>query len=174
MANNFTNDGEGQILRYLTAGTSIKADGFAGSSAWTPTGGTGSTTSGLYVSLHTATPGEAGSTTNEVQTDNSGSTGYSRKQIVFSAVTLSTSATLTDGTLVEGPSSGAGAVTWTASSGAPGNWQSSNSATTISHFGLHMGSTGTMIMYGALGADKTVTSTDTVTLAVDALDITLT
>lgn len=159
----FTNDGEAQVLEYLLRGTAIQADGFGGSTAWTPST-TGGTNQGIYIGLFTSTPGEAGTGT-EVSTTN---TGYSRQLVAFSAIaSVSGSSDTTVGTAITGPDTTA--ITWTAT----GDW--ATGATTVSEFALFMGSgaLNKAIIYGTLTNPKNVANGDTVTLSADGLSITL-
>ena len=160
MANNFTNDGEIQVLSYLLKGVSIKSDGFGGSSAFTFGDGN------LYISLHTADPTETGGVSAEIGTTN---TGYSRQSITFGAGSESSSGTggaSDPGTSMTGPSAAAG-ITWTASS----DW--ATGATTVSHFGIHLGATGEMIMFGTLDNARNVANGDQVKLSQNALTVKL-
>lgn len=157
----FTNEGEVQLLSYVLKGVTLKADGFGGSTAFTPSD-TGGANQGVYISLHhTASPGENGVLTNEVSTSG---TGYSRKLVAFTAGTESTSTNTALGTVM----SNSAQISWTAS----GDWNGSND---ITHFGLHFGSgtSNAMFMYGALTVAKPVTNGDTVTIAAADIDITL-
>ena len=157
----FTNEGEVQLLSYVLKGVTLKADGFGGSTAFTPSD-TGGANQGVYISLHhTASPGENGVLTNEVSTTG---TGYSRKLVAFTAGTESTSTNTALGTVM----SNSAQISWTAS----GDWNGSNN---IAYFGLHFGSAASnaMFMYGALTVAKPVTNGDTVTIAAADIDITL-
>lgn len=157
----FTNEGEVQLLSYVLKGVTLKADGFGGSTAFTPSD-TGGANQGVYISLHhTASPGENGVLTNEVSTSG---TGYSRKLVAFTAGTESTSTDTALGTVM----SNSAQISWTAS----GDW---NGSSNITHFGLHFGSgaSNAMFMYGALTVAKPVTNGDTVTIAAADIDITL-
>jgi hypothetical protein len=164
----FTNEGEVQLLSYVLKGVTLKADGFGGSTAFTPSD-TGGANQGVYISLHhTASPGENGVLTNEVSTSG---TGYSRKLVAFTAGTESTSTDTALGTVM----SNSAQISWTAT----GDW---NGSSNITHFGLHFGSgysagppvvSNTMFMYGALTVAKPVTNGDTVTIAAADIDITL-
>lgn len=174
----FTNEGEAMVLQYLMRGTAINADGLAGSSAWTPSSASGAADQGLYISLWTSATTTAhlevgGTGGTEVST--SGSSGYSRKFIDFTAISgVSASSDVAVGTDINGPESGT-AVSWTAGT----DW--ATGSTTVKYFGLHLGSTTTnkIILYGELvdgagaAAPKNVSNGDTVTLATDSLTITL-
>ena len=171
----FTNEGEAMVLQYLMRGTAINADGLAGSTAWTPTSGSGGTNTGLYISLWTNA-----TTTAHLEVGGTGGqevsgSGYSRKFIDFTAISsVSASSDVAVGTDITGPESGT-AVSWTAGA----DW--ATGSTTVKYFGLHLGSGGSnkIIMYGELvdgtgtAAPKNVSNGDTVTLATDSLTITL-
>lgn len=156
MANNFTNEGEIQVLEYLLRGTALKSDGFGGSTSFTPSDG------GLYISLFITDPTETGSAGTEVGTSG---TGYSRQAVTFTAGSLNTG---TDpASQLTGPSTAAGAITWTATA----NW--TTGAQTVSQFGLHLGSTGTMIIFGDLTTPRQVTNGDQVKLDANQLIVQL-
>lgn len=175
----FTNQGEAMILQYLMRGAAINVDGLGGSTAWTPSS-TGNTNQGLYVSLWTSATTAAhlengGGSGTEVPTTVSGSaSGYSRKHIDFTTVTASTSTDTAVGTNITGPTSSV-TVSWTATA----DW--ATGSTTVKYFGLHLGSgaSNQLLVYGELvdsggtAAPKNVSNGDTVTLATDALTITL-
>ena len=179
----FSNEGEAQILQWLCRNTSLNTAGLGGASGtnWTPSSASGTATQGLYISLWTSATTAAhleaggGSGTEVPATVNSNASGYARKFIDFTAIgSVSTSTDTAVGTDITGPTSST-AVSWTASE----DW--ATGATTVKWFGLHLGSgaSATLIMYGELvdsggtAAPKNVSSGDTVTLATDALTITL-
>lgn len=149
----FCNTHEGSVLNRIFTDTAIVKDGPGG------TDGTFNySTDGFYISLHTNSPGETGSLTNEVS-----GTGYSRKAIAFTALTA-----------VGNTISNSGAVEW-ASIG--GTWSGGSD---ITHFGIHLGNPGTpnnpdetMIAYGSFTVGKPATSGDTVTIALGDIDISL-
>lgn len=100
---------------------------------------TTSAPSTVYVGLHTATPGETGSLSNEL----SGS-GYTRQSASFGTVTTATDDTVnvsTDADITFGP--------------ATGSWG------TITHVSIHdAASAGNMLFYGALSTSKTIGTDD--------------
>lgn len=157
MANNLTNEGEIQVLSNLLSGVTYKSDDFGGSTAFTPTSG------GLFVSLWLTDPTETGTAGTEVPTTvSSSASGYSRQSVVFGAGSLNTG---TDpATQLTGPTS---AITWTATQ----DW--TTGAQTVGYFGLHLGSTGTMVIYGALTNSRQVTSGDQVKLDTNQLVVQL-
>lgn len=161
MANNFTNEGEVQLLSYLLKGVSLKADGFGGGTDFTPSD-TGGANAGVYISIHTADPTEEGVLTGEVSTTN---TGYTRKAVPFKAGTESSSTGTSVGTALLSN----GSISWTVGSA---DW---NGASNVTHFGLHFGSgaSNTMFMYGPLTTPKPATSGDTVSIADEAITVTL-
>ncbi len=117
------------------------------------TGLVASTTAGsLYVSLHTADPGEGGSDVNEV----SGGS-YAREGVARSGA----------GWTVSGSNcSNAAAITFTQ---ATANWG------TITHFGIHYDLAGasSMIAYGALTSSVVINSSDQFEFAIGDLDVNL-
>lgn len=160
MANNFTNEGEVQILSYLLKGVTLKADGFGGATSFTPSD-TGGANQGIYISIHTSDPGEQGVTSAEISTSG---TGYLRKAVAFKAGTESSATGTGVGTALVSN----GAISWTAS----GDW---NGSSNVTHFGLHFGSgaSNAMFMYGPLTTPKPVTNGDTVTIADEGITVTL-
>lgn len=93
----------------------------------------------VYVGLHTADPGETGSTANEISGN-----GYARQSASFGTVTTATDDTVnvsTDADITFGPASG--------------SWG------TITHVSIHDASTaGNTLFFGALSASKTVGTSD--------------
>ena len=100
----------------------------------------------VEVSLHTVSPGETGSTANEVS-----GFAYARVQGVGWTVTANVA-------------QNTGAINFPQASG--GSWG------LITHVGIHDQSSGTMIFYGALAASKQVDDQDTISFAAGALTIT--
>lgn len=98
----------------------------------------------INVSLHTASPGETGSTANEVT---GGS--YARTAVTFAAAS-------------GGSSANSGIVTFPTATAAWG---------TVTHIGLHNVTGGAMLYYGALTTPKVVDNGDTVSFAVSALTV---
>lgn len=142
-----TNAFETALLQHIFQNAGIALIGDA-------TGLRGATTAGnLFVSLHTADPGEAGNqTTNETTY-----TGYARASVVRSAggwtvsgANVSNAATVSFGPCTAGTA-------------------------TITHFGIGTASTGTgsLLFKGALGASISVTTTSNATqsFAAGALDV---
>ena len=109
----------------------------------------------LYVSLHTASPGEDGQTSNEAT-----GTGYARKSTAASDWSAATNA---DPTVTK---TGV-AITFAA---AGGSW---SSGATFTHFGLwaHASSTteANFVGWGTLSVGKVVASGDIPSFAIDAL-----
>ena len=92
----------------------------------------------VYVGLHTATPGETGSTANELVGNN-----YTRQSASFGTITTIADlvSVSTDADITFGPASA--------------SWG------TITHISLHdAASSGNMMFYGALSATKTVGTND--------------
>lgn len=127
----FSNYLEGKILDHMVGKTSFTM----------PT---------AYVSLHTADPGETG-------TSETSGTSYARK---------STAGSDWNAAGADGQIENAGTITFaTAGSGGWG---------TVTHFGLwDAATTGNFLGSGALGASKTIDSGDTASFAASALVITL-
>lgn len=101
----------------------------------------------VYISLHTASPGEADDGANEL-TGN----GYSRQSCAFDAPS-------------DGVTQNTSAVTFTASGGA---WSAA------SHFGVYDASSGgNLLFHAALDASRTAGDGDSLTFAAAALSITL-
>tara|TARA_R100000329_G_C7546008_1_gene192876 strand:- start:281 stop:715 length:435 start_codon:yes stop_codon:yes gene_type:complete len=101
----------------------------------------------IYVGLHTASPGEAGSTSNELSGNN-----YARTLAAFDAAS-------------SGASDNSGSVEFPIASGSWG---------TISHFSLHTAQTGgTMLVHGAVTTSKSVASGDTIRFSAGDLDISI-
>lgn len=125
----FTNNLETELLDHVFAGNAF------------------SSPSTLYVSLHTANPGETGSTTNEV----SGG-AYARQTATFTV----SGNTATTSAAIEFP-------TATASYG------------TVTHIGVHSASTGTsgFLAYAALTDSKTIATGDVFRIPAGDIDITL-
>lgn len=149
----FCNTHEGSVLNRIFTDTQMVKNGPGGDG-----GNFNFSTDGFYISLHTSSPGETGSLTNEVS-----GTGYVRKAISFTALTS-----------VGNQISSAADVQW-ASIG--GTWSSGNN---ITHFGIHLGNPGSpanpdtsMIAYGTFSVGKPATSGDTVTIAAGDIDITM-
>ena len=161
MANNFTNEGEVQLLSYVLKGVTLKSTGFGSGTAFTPSD-TGGANQGIYISIHTADPTEEGVLSGEVSTTN---TGYSRKAVPFKAGTESSDTGTGVGTALVSN----GAISWTVGSA---DW---NGSSNVTHFGLHFGSgaSNTMFMYGPLTTPKPATSGDTVTIADEGISVTL-
>ena len=145
----FTNDGEAQVLNRIFTNQSMQVTAINSGANFTPG------TDDFYISLHENDPGEAGTASEPTGSGD----GYERKIISFAALT-SAGATNTI--------SNAGALTW---SSIGGTWRSGNN---IGYFGIHLGSTGTMIAKGAFdGGGAPATSGDTVSIAIGAIDITM-
>lgn len=105
----------------------------------------------VYVGLHTADPGETGSTSNELS-----GLGYTRQSASFGTITTIADlvSVSTDANITFGP--------------ATGNWG------TISHISLHdAASAGNMMFYGALSATKTVGTNDSFQITTGNLTIEL-
>lgn len=101
----------------------------------------------IYVGLHTASPGEAGSTSNEVSGNN-----YAR---VAAAFDVASSGATDNSGVVEFPI-------------ASGTWG------TISHFSLHTASTGgTMLIHGSVATAKSIVSGDTIRFTAGDLDVSM-
>jgi len=101
----------------------------------------------IYVGLHTASPGEAGSVSNEVSGNN-----YARTAAAFDAA-------------ASGASDNSGAVEFPIASGSWG---------TISHFSLHTAaSSGTMLVHGAVTTSKAIASGDTIRFVAGDLDVSI-
>lgn len=143
-----TNNFETSILQLIFQNSNIANIGDA-------TGLRGSTTAGsLYVSLHTASPGEAGDqTTNE--------TSYTNYLRSGGAVARSASGWAVSGNVADNVS----AITY-ATCGTTG--------ATISHFGIGASSTGagTLLFYGSFTTSKTYNDGDTPVIPAGQLDIT--
>jgi hypothetical protein len=117
------------------------------------TGLRGSSTAGsLYVSLHTADPGEAGDQTTSEATY----TSYARVAVARSGAGW---------TVASNNASNTAAVNWPAATGG---------TNTITHFGIGTASSGAgvLLFSGALSASRSVTSGVTPTAAIGELDIT--
>ena len=143
----FTNDGEGQVLNRIFTTTTMKQGGITDTTDFVHG------TTDFYISLHENDPGETGTASEPT----GGADGYSRKVISFTALTSA-------GNQI----SNANAISW-ASIG--GTWRSGNN---IAYFGIHLGSTGSMIAKGAFtGGGAPATSGDTVSIAIGAIDITM-
>lgn len=141
-----TNTFETALLQHIFQNADIANIGDA-------TGLRGSTTAGsLYISLHTADPGEAGSQT----TSETAYTGYARAAVVRSAggFTVSGSNVSNAAVVSFGPCTAG--------------------TSTITHFGIGTASSGagSLLLKGALGASIIVTTTSNATqsFAIGALD----
>lgn len=105
----------------------------------------------VYISLHTADPGETGA--NEVASSNN----YSRASVTNNATNFPAASA--------GSKSNGTAINFATPSGA--GWG------TVTHFGIwDAASTGNFLFGGALTASKTINSGDTVSFAISALTIT--
>jgi hypothetical protein len=117
----------------------------------------------MYVSLHTADPGETG-VTGEVSGNS-----YTRAQLNPSSANWKSTNGLTTAT----DSSGTGGVTSNAS---VLTWPTPTSSGwgTVTHFAIWDAvNNGNCLFYGALSVPKTINSGDAVTAAVDAVTVTL-
>ncbi len=118
------------------------------------TGPRGSTTAGVFwISLHTASPGEAGTQT----TSEAAYTGYARQDEARNTTQWTVTGNVADND---------NAIAFP---------QSTSGPETETHFGLGANSTtaGTLFFYGALTASLVVNSGVTPSFAIGALDITL-
>jgi hypothetical protein len=141
-----SNSFENSLLLLIFNNTNIANVGDA-------TGLRGSSTAGsLYVSLHTADPGEAGDQTTSEATY----TSYARVAVARSGAGW---------TVASNNASNTAAVNWPAATGG---------SNTITHFGIGTASSGAgvLLFSGALSASRSVTSGVTPTAAIGELDIT--
>ena len=139
-----TNDAENIMLDILLGKRTTQDSGTTSTANMYAAMGLSTT---IYVGLHTASPGEAGSTSNEISGNN-----YARVAAAFDASS-------------GGASDNSGSVEFPIASGSWG---------TVSHFSLHTASTGgTMLVHGAVTTSKAVASGDTIRFSAGDLDVSI-
>ena len=108
----------------------------------------------IYVSLHTGSPGEADDGANEISTS---TTNYARQQVTFGDVTVvANTASLSSNATVSFPQANV------------------NYPADVTHIGLYDAvSSGNLLFFGSLSANKTVTAGDVFQINSGSLTVTL-